>query len=126
MLFQLRQPLLIGFDGGRTLGIDDAIDKLFNLAVGFDDVTANCFLAFFCLPQANVPCLLEHGPGHLEDRLGGAEFAQQFFEVRFEPVARNGFAMAFAFPIVAEIIGVTFAGLALRPAGRERFVAVTT
>lgn len=84
---QLRQPLLIGFDGGRALGIDDAIDKLFNLAVGFDDVAANCFLAFFGLAQTNAPCLLEHGFGHFEDRLGWAEFVQQFLKVRFEPVA---------------------------------------
>nr|WP_246637812.1 hypothetical protein [Nitratireductor kimnyeongensis] len=75
------------------------------------------------LREAHVPGILEHGLGQLEQVLGRLQPLQKALEGAFQFLALDRLAIALAALGRAEIIRV-FLILALRPAGRQRLLAI--
>nr|WP_229714601.1 hypothetical protein [Aquisalinus luteolus] len=73
-----------------------------------------------------VPHRLEDGPDHPAMMFGWLQGVEHIDEVAFELVAPDRFAVADAILVVAEIIGMAVAGLAFRPVGRQRSLAIAT
>nr|WP_253340791.1 hypothetical protein [Sphingobium sp. OAS761] len=76
------------------------------------------------LSALQLPCILEHRRDHLHQRRRRLQLIEQFDEAAFDLIAANGFAIAAAVPVEAHIIAMPLAGLAARPVGGQRVLAV--
>lgn len=104
--------------------LDQPFQQLVDLDFEVAQLAAEALFCRFGPGRLLVPRLAEHRLGKTVDAVARLDFPQNAFKSAFDDITADRLAVAHAGLVKAHIVRVLLARLALRPAGRQRTVAI--
>lgn len=105
VLLQLLDALFVGVDHRGRAGLDDAVQKLLDLPLNLVRLGLERLRATFLELQTMVPECLEHPAGDRKQPFRGLKRFQEPLKFPFQGVSLDGFTVARATFVVAQVIG---------------------
>ncbi|WP_249138944.1 hypothetical protein [Actibacterium sp. MT2.3-13A] len=119
LLLQFRDAVLVGRDRLFVAGLNKTLEQIVNVTVNLASLRLEPFGFRRCGIAPIVPRIPEHAFREFERGLSWHQRFQVVAELRFQLVARDGFSLLGAAPILAQVVGILLAGAALCPTSGE-------